>query len=555
MKKQPKNKLAQQIIAACKAAKIKHVVISPGSRNAPLTIGFSQHPYFETLSVVDERSAGFVALGIAQQTHNAVALVCTSGSALLNYHPAVAEAFYSHIPLVVISADRPKKWIDQGEGQTIRQENVLANHTVFNLNLAENLSNSHLLNEALASGKIKQAPIHINAPFDEPLYEMEPLTINEELATNTDFEVSEQPLEVAVLEPYAEKWNVSKRKMVLVGVNQPNELLQIQLNHLAKDPSVLVLTETTSNVYHSDFINNIDQLITPFTKAEFEAFQPEILITLGGMLISKRIKQFLRSYKPQEHWHISPFDNAPNTFECLSKHFKLSSDLFFSQFFFLITPTASDYQKQFLQLKIKRKLKHKALVAQMPFSDFLAYDLLLKNLPKHTMLQVANSSAIRYTQLFDLDNSLTVFCNRGTSGIDGSSSTAVGASLFSEKQTVLLTGDISFFYDSNAFWNANIKSNFRVILMNNSGGGIFRYISGPSSTNELEQFFETKHKRDAHYFAKQYGFDYHKATNATELKAIFATFFEASENSKILEIQTPRTVNDVVLKHYFKNLS
>jgi 2-succinyl-5-enolpyruvyl-6-hydroxy-3-cyclohexene-1-carboxylate synthase len=554
--KQSKNKLAQAILQACLDHNVKQVVISPGSRNAPLTIAFGEHPAIEALSIVDERSAGFVALGMAQQSQKTVALVCTSGSALLNYYPAVAEAFYSHIPLVIISADRPKKWIDQGDGQTIRQENVFDNHSLFNANLKENLSNVSLISEALTIADAKKGPVHINVPFDEPLYEMEPLCISAKAKAtiNQDSLLNEIPLEVSELEPFAKKWNKAKRKLVLIGVNYPNELLQIQLNHLAKDPSVLVMTETTSNVHNELFISNIDQLITPFDEQQFLALQPEVLLTLGGMVVSKRIKQFLRNYKPQEHWHISPFYNAPNTYECLTKHFQLSSDLFFSQFFFLTEKKASNYQKKFIKLKVLRAEKHTNLLAKVPFSDLKAYELVLKSLPKTRMLQVANSSAIRYTQLFSLDKSLTVFCNRGTSGIDGASSTAVGAAINSDKQTVLLTGDISFFYDSNAFWNNYIKKDFRVILINNSGGGIFRYIPGPSTTNELETYFETKQNRNAANFAKMYDFDYHLASDLSELKTIFVDFYKASDKPKILEIQTPRTVNDTVLKNYFKNL-
>lgn len=547
----PKNKLAQAVVTTCVSKAIKHVVISPGSRNAPLTIGFGQHPSIEALSVVDERSAAFFALGIAQQTKQAVALVCTSGSALLNYYPAVAEAFYSHIPLVIISADRPKKWIDQGDGQTIRQENVFANHSLFNANLQEDLANIALIDKAITIAKKQQGPVHINVPFDEPLYEMEPLVIQDIKIQNT--KITEEPLPVSTLEPFAKKWQESTKKLVLVGLNYPNELLQIQLNHLAKDSSVLVMTETTSNVYNELFINNIDQLITPFDETLFQELQPEILMTLGGMIVSKRIKQFLRKYQPQEHWHISPFDNPPNTYECLTHHFKLSSDMFFSQFFFLTKATKSDYQATFIAIKKQRKKQHQALLNEMPFSDFMAYKQVLATLPKNIMLQVANSSAIRYTQLFDLDKTTTVFCNRGTSGIDGASSTAAGAAFISEKQTVLLTGDISFFYDSNAFWNNYIKNDFRVILINNSGGGIFRYIPGPSSTEELEQYFETTQNRDASDFAKMYNFDYHLASSLSELNSIFEHFYEIGDKPKLLEIQTPREVNDVVLKNYFKS--
>ena len=178
----PKKELAQLVISACNQYNVDTVVISPGSRNAPLTIGFSNHPNIKTLSVVDERCAAFFAMGIAQQTQKPVAVVCSSGSALLNYYPAIAEAFYSNIPLVIISADRPKHLIDIGDGQTIRQENVFENHILFSVNLVESKNqlknNKKLLEEALQVAVFKKGPIHINVPFDEPLYDtVEELTL------------------------------------------------------------------------------------------------------------------------------------------------------------------------------------------------------------------------------------------------------------------------------------------------------------------------------------------------------------------------------------------
>src|SRR5574343_1282872 len=169
----PKIPLAQSILEICQQKGVQHIVISPGSRNAPLTIGFSNNSYFKCYSVADERCAAFFALGIAQQIQKPVAVVCTSGSALLNYYPAFAEAFYSQTPLIVISADRPQSKIDMGDGQTIRQENVFANPTLYNANLTEEASeeNDLKIQKALFIATSKKGPVHINIPFEEPLYE------------------------------------------------------------------------------------------------------------------------------------------------------------------------------------------------------------------------------------------------------------------------------------------------------------------------------------------------------------------------------------------------
>lgn len=546
----PKNKLAQQIIASCVANKIEHVVISPGSRNAPLTIGFTNHPSIKTYSIVDERAAAFFALGIAQQTKKPVAIICTSGSALLNYYPAVSEAFYSDIPLVVISADRPKPLIDIGDGQTIRQENVFQNHILCSTNLEVNsVNNLEAINEALQIAIQQNGPVHINVPFDEPLYEVTNEIIEIEPVKHF---IEETPIPVDELQTYADIWNASSKKMVLIGANYPDELLQIQLDKICKDASVIVLTETTSNAYHTKFINSIDKVIFPLTDTNLEQFKPEVLLTLGGMIVSKKIKQYLRKYQPKHHWHVDT-KKAFDTYFCLKKHFDISPQLFFSQFFFLTEEKESNYQQNWLQIKRSRAEKHQQYLSTCNYSDLKAFESVLESIPDNSHLQLGNSSIIRYSQLFDINKTLTIFCNRGTSGIDGSTSTAIGAALVSDKQTVFITGDISFFYDSNALWNKNIKKDFRIILINNDGGGIFKFIEGPQKTNALN-YFETPHGLTAEHLCKMFGFDYQIASNLDEVGNSLDAFYLESNNPKLLEIRTPSSENDVILKQYFESL-
>ena len=549
----PKNELAQLVIASCVANNIKKVVISPGSRNAPLTIGFGNHAAVETYSIVDERSAGFFALGVAQQTNEPVAVVCTSGSALLNYYPAITEAYYSQIPLVIISADRPKQYIDIGDGQTIRQENVFGQHIISSLNLPEEFEDKEAgidaLSEILNTSVDKKGPVHINVPFDEPLYEFVPEMLT---LPKVNHVVEEEPLDEDYLQKFADVWNASDRKLVLVGSNQPDELLQIQLEHLTKDPSVLVLIENTANVSHLKFINSIDKLIFPLEDDLLEKFQPDILLSLGGLIVSKKIKQHLRKFKPKMHWHVDSL-RAYDTFQCLKQHFKISPTLFFSQFFFLTKTKESTYQEFWMQKKAVRLQKHVEFLQHCEFSDLKVFDEVLKSVPGNSKLQIANSSVIRYTQLFDLPNTIPVFCNRGTSGIDGSTSTAVGAAVSSEKQTVFITGDISFFYDSNGLWNDYIPANFRIVLVNNSGGGIFRFIPGPKDSGALD-YFEAPHNLNASHLCAMHGIDYVSASDESELKEGLAGFYEDSSRPKLIEIFTPREKNDLILKAYFKNL-
>ena len=546
----PKKELAQIIIAACRQFEIETVVISPGSRNAPLTIGFSNHEDFETLSIVDERCAAFFALGIAQQKQKPVALVCTSGSALLNYYPAIAEAYYSQIPLVVISADRPAHLIDIGDGQTIRQENVFKNHILYSANLKEfDAENSiKALSKAFSILRQVKGPIHINAPFNEPLYET--------VATMNDFQfmAEESDLQDTIdYENLASQWNSAKKKMILVGVHSPNAALEILLDKVADDPSVLVFTETTSNLYNKRFVNSIDNLIFNLTEEEFTSLQPDILLTFGGMIVSKKIKKFLRDYSPKEHWHVNEL-RAFDTYQVLSKHLKIDSHSFFKHFCELVDyDNKSTYESTWTHYKQRIREKHNHYIKTAPYSDLKVFEQVLKVIPDFSEVQFSNSAIIRYSQLFEMNSTITVFCNRGTSGIDGSTSTALGAAYATQKPTTLITGDLSFFYDSNALWNNYIPSDVRIVIINNSGGGIFKIIPGPKKSTAL-RYFETPHCLTAEHLCTMFEFEYSTAHNLKTLAEEVLGFYDKSDKPKVLEVFTPSDLNDLVLKEYINNL-
>lgn len=571
--KYSKIPVARSVVALCVAKDINHVVISPGSRNAPLTIGFTHHKDITPYSIVDERCAAFFALGMAQQLKKPVALVCTSGSALLNYYPAIAEAFYSDIPLVIISADRPVERIDIGDGQTIRQKNVFENHILYSANLyselvleKENLDpklqqkqfeaqkhNEREVNLALNKAIEDKGPVHINVPFYEPLYDtvenisVDPLQIFPE--------IKERHYSQNQLATYAKEWNRAKRKMVIVGVAQPNAVEQKYLDILAKDPSVIVLTETTSNLDQPEFFTRIDTLIGPIEKDKdreklFKELQPDILLSFGGMIVSKKIKAFLRNHNPKHHWHID-HKKAYNTFFCLNKHFETDVNSFFSEFFPLTENITSDYGSFWKEIKQKRQKRHEEYMSEIPYSDLKAMQLIVPIVPENSIVHFGNSSTIRYAQLFQWHESLKTFCNRGTSGIDGSISTAVGAAVSSEDPVLMITGDLSFFYDSNALWNNHIPANFRIIVLNNSGGGIFRILPGNKDSENFEKFFETVHDLKAKPICDLYGLEYVKADSENSINHGLENFFEDSDKPKLLEIFTPRKLNDEVLLEYF----
>lgn len=582
--KHSKIPLSQTVVTLCKTHNIKHIVISPGSRNAPLTIGFTHDDFFECYSIVDERCAAFFALGIAQQLQEPVAVVCTSGSALLNYYPAVSEAYYSRIPLVVLSADRPKHLIGIGDGQTIKQKNVYGEHSLYNANLKLDLLekkrrnkddelpilksienkleyflglqkdiqtyNESEIHDALTVAKLESAPVHINIPFDEPLYDTveeltikpKPFNLKSRIEKIDDFEI----------DSLLDLWHSAKRKMILVGVLQPNSIEEQWIQQIADDDSILVFTETTSNLNHPDFFPSIDKIIAPLEAEEFKALQPDILLTFGGLVVSKKIKAFLRQYKPEHHWHVDML-RANDTFFSLSKHVQLTPNTFLETFLSKVTHhTKSTYKSSWLSVREKRRKRHQSYLKTISFSDFKAFDSILKSIPKDSQLQVGNSSAIRYTQLFQLRKDISVFCNRGTSGIDGSTSTAIGSAVVSNQRVTFITGDLSFFYDSNALWNNYIPNSFRIIVINNGGGGIFRILPGHKNTENFDTYFETKHPLTAKQLCEMYGFEYHNVSNEAALHESLDSFYSVSSQPKLLEVFTPSTVNDEILLDYFK---
>lgn len=582
----PEIPLAQTVVRLCEEKGIVQVVISPGSRNAPLTKGFTSHDFFETFSIVDERAAAFFALGLAQQVKKPVALVCTSGSALLNYYPAVAEAFYSDIPLVVISADRLPHRIDIGDGQTIRQTKVFEPHledaaylTPDVIHATETLLASpkqNLLSSAASQEEVssrqkeiqqeneaqihrvlntvftKKGPVHLNVPMEEPLYGTTQNALDLQSFPKPTSENKDSNLK-----SYARQWHNLKRKLVLVGVMSPGKLKEEIITHLADDPSVLFLVEKTSNIKHHHCIDAIDTLIAPIEKQEevLAQLQPELLVTFGGMVVSKKVKAFLRNHPPKFHWHIDE-KKAYDTYYSLSDSISCSPNDFFST---LLNDNASyvesDYHSRGFCLYNKHRLNGIDYLNKIPFSDLKAFEVLFERLPKIGQLQLANSSTIRYAQLFQIPEALEVYCNRGTSGIDGSTATAVGAAWKRKQPTVLITGDLSFFYDANGLWNNYLRNDFRIILINNSGGGIFRILPGEKDTPDYDRYFETVHQRSAKQLCKDHKMGYQSAHTVWGLKLALSGFFGSSNRPKLLEIFTPRIENDTVVLNYFRKMN
>ncbi|PWL24115.1 MAG: 2-succinyl-5-enolpyruvyl-6-hydroxy-3-cyclohexene-1-carboxylic-acid synthase [Fluviicola sp. XM-24bin1] len=540
---------------------MRHVVCSPGSRNAPLVIAIDNHPEMETVVVPDERAAGFFALGMAQQLKAPVGVVCTSGSAMLNYYPAVAEAYYQCVPLVVLSADRPEEWVNHGDGQTIFQRGVYNNHIHSELDIEEFIEpkdysafDSKIVEsfEKATSGWI--GPIHFNFPLSEPLYgtvEMDQLEVPPR-KSNVSKSISES--DKTILET---AWNQSKKRMILCGQMSPDVAVLNALVDLCEDASVVVLVENTSNLIHPKFVHCIDRTLSAISEDEIKDFQPDLLITIGGAIISKRIKKFLRESSIENHLKIG-FD-----FPEMDTYRKKTATILSEAGSVLkaipalnTTAHPSQFGWKWKQKDFLIQEKMPSYVENAPYSDLTVFEVVLDSVPDSAHLHFANSSVVRYGQLFDPVKSIRYYANRGTSGIDGSSSTAAGASFAAKNDAhVLISGDLSFFYDSNAFWNNVIGENFRVIVINNGGGGIFRIIDGPNSTNQLENYFETHNKASVEGVCRTYHMEYLSARNLQEVESQLAQLFTMDTKGRpaVLEIVTPNTENNGVLKNFFKH--
>jgi len=532
---------------------ITKVVISPGSRNAPLIIAFDSHPLIETFIVHDERSAAFFALGMADELNEGVAIVCTSGSAALNYAPAISEAYYRQSPLLVLTADRPEALIDQGDGQCIRQFNVFSNYIKESFQLED--ENSKLLVNSAVKELLSfpRGPVHINIPLEEPLYN----TAEYSLATTESIEFTNvNTLTESDKTEVTEIWKQADKKLLIIGQMLPNQRLQIVLDTLANDSSVAVLVENTSNIKKfTKFCHSIDRTLALISEDELDGFKPDLLVSIGGAIISKKIKKFLRINKPIHNWRVGEFAINEDTYLSKSKSIDIKPELFFEFINTIDYVPESNYGNKWKAKDFLSQDKHDQFIQTSPFSDLLVFDFILDTLPESINLQMANSSVVRYCQLFNPIQSISYFANRGVSGIDGSTSTALGMAVANpSKLHVLITGDVSFFYDSNALWNSYLPANFRIVLINNNGGGIFNIIDGPKLSKQ-NKLFVAPHHGKAEHICKAHNVDYIGVDSFTELEGNIETFYQESNKVKLLEVNTSNTDNSRVLKDYFSCLA
>jgi 2-succinyl-5-enolpyruvyl-6-hydroxy-3-cyclohexene-1-carboxylate synthase len=554
------KKHSQQLAALLLKKGITDIVISPGSRNAPMIHTFHGIAEFNCRNIVDERSAAYFALGLSLAKQKPVAIVCTSGTASLNYAPAVAEAFYQNIPLIVLTADRPDYWIDQSESQCIRQKGIYSNFVKKEVSLPLGESEKELwfaarqINECLnlaTSGN--PAPVHINVPFEEPLHDLTDAELPD--VKEIGFAEIQSLISTKELSRLAETISQSKKIMILAGQLNPNPELENALAKFVEKTGAVVLHEHLSNFSNSDFCGSIDALMAAILEENAAEYCPDLVISMGGQFVSKSLKQFLRKNKPAGHWYLSLGGEHFDTYQSLTKVIQTEAADFFESLSGQALQVSSDYLHVWKNKEAKVNQLRDEFIANIEFSDLKAFELIGKNIPENTVIHLGNSSPVRYALILNRVKDALYFSNRGTAGIDGCLSTAVGFASESNKTNTIILGDLSFFYDSNALWNKYIGTNLRIIVIHNGGGNIFGMIKGPGETPAFQEHFFTGNTHKAEVLAKAFGLDYFSATNEIELAQSLDEFYSPKQqHTALLEIFTNAEVNVRVFRELFRKV-
>lgn len=535
------NSNCRELLDVLVAQGVRHFVASPGSRNAPLLIGLSVRETIQVRMVNDERTAAFTALGIAVSLQKPVALVCTSGTALYNYAPAVAEAYYQNIPLIIISADRPSQWIDQDDSQTLHQFEALDKIVKKSFDIpAETGSSIHCRNQEFESERAwfvnrianeafltatqgRKGPVHVNIQFSEPLNEtiayqpVQPRTVkvirnDNGLAPHKLKEISE--------------YLGNKKIMVVAGFMLPDNTLNRSLTEYSRLPNVTVLCETLSNIHLEGHAYMIDSLLVRMTGEIREKLKPDVVITIGGSLVSRMLKEYLRECEGTEHWTLQDTAFSMDCMQRLSVHVDVSPSRFFRGISGMTrhlikkgqitgTPEYREIWQKFREHVYHQDQEKKK---NLPWSEYKALGMLFDHINPSTNIFLSNGTCVRYAQLLLDRLPHGCYCNRGVSGIDGTNATASGMAMVNRSMTLLVTGDVSFSYCTEILNRRPEDGDLRIVVVNNSGGGIFRFIKTTRNLPQLEQYFCSDPRIQLEKLAKAYNWKYVRAGNTEEMK-------------------------------------
>ena len=518
--------------------------VSPGSRNAPIVASLVKHGGFTLHSFPDERAAAFAALGAAQGSRYPVGVICTSGTAAANLYPAVCEAFYQRVPLLLLTADRPPELIDQWDGQTIHQNNLFQPHTQGNFNLptiapSNDLATTLLslqthLQSAIAQSLFPTAgPVHINIPLRDPIY-ADVTAPFQHIAPSKPF-LLHHPSPPPVIETEVEQWihhtnPKQPRILIVVGMHHPQPELSLALQSL--QTKLPILTDVVSQ-QQANGLAHWDRAFLHGQPQE-DLLTPDILITLGMGVVSKPLKLWLKSHKPKKHLHISPL-SAPigDPFQTEPEHichhevdalFAIEQVINQATAQALNQTSPAEISNSYLNewtAWIHHQLNQEGSLLPTRISDdyqreFGVVNDILTQCNEQFTIQLGNSMSVRYAS-WSNPSKAQIFANRGTSGIDGSLSTAVGYALANpQTHCVSILGDISALYDAHGLWTNNIPKNLSIVVLNNRGGQIFNWIGGPSEVPSLMPFIETPHDYDFKHLCHLYQIGYERHSNQTE---------------------------------------
>lgn len=523
-----------QLAPLLKAHGLRQVVIAPGSRNAPLIQLFTADKDFSCHSIVDERSAGYVALGMARELKEAVGVVTTSGTAVLNLLPAVAEARHQGIPLIVITGDRPPEVLPQFDNQITTQALPFLAHVKASLDLREAVETEDQLEKLQQEmdALLKQGlnfppgPVHMNFLLHEPLYV--------ELPDPRVYAIpaGEDPLKDDIPVPAP----VQEKLMILVGMGSYDQELGKVLLKLTKHTSSLVVAENLSNLRDAAFIAYPELTLAMVPAGELEELRPDRVLALGKQVVSKGLKLLLQDLPPERISDLSDIENPATLLESLVPDSKAIRNKY-----------AESWKKQ----ETKALAGAATYLESAEFGSFSALHHIVKDLPAEAVLHLGNSSTIRFSQLMPGPEKFRCYSNRGTSGIDGCLSSAVGAAMVSDSQHVIVLGDLSLAYDSNGLWNRNFPENLRVIVLNDKGGGIFRLLDGPSQMPFFEAFSVSHHPVNFESLAEAFGRTCIRVDNPGDLQDHLPGFFKRETGAGLLEIDTSACENSRIFKDLF----
>jgi 2-succinyl-5-enolpyruvyl-6-hydroxy-3-cyclohexene-1-carboxylate synthase len=516
----------------------RHFILSPGSRNAPLIQLFTSDKRFTCHSIVDERSAGYVALGMARQLGEPVVVVTTSGTAVLNLSPAVAEAFHQRIPLLVLTADRPHEFLTQFNNQVTDQRTPYFNHSKGFFEFPAEVRSpgelemgiqavEQLFREAV---RFPAGPVHLNLPLLEPLYEKLPGSILSKKETLID---PEEHTSRSGSNPHIDP--AATKVMILAGMGSRNLELQNTLEQILQHSQSVVVAENISNMASDQFISTPELVLSGALENERERLVPDVVLAFGLQVVSKRLKLFVQSLENVQLIELSEGAALGGLMDELASSAKVNNR----------------YLQTWKEIEARETGRASSYLQQAPFGNLTAVARILNAVHAHTIVHLGNSATIRNSQLLPARPDLEYYSNRGISGIDGSLSTAVGSAMVSDHQHLLLIGDLSFVYDSNALWNRNFPENLKIIVLNDGGGGIFRLLEGPDRMDFFEEFSITHHPVSLELLSGAFGRSFGRARDFGELDRLMETLFASGTGLTVVEVDTTSSENSRIFKQLF----